>query len=55
VCNDLNDIKGHLPYACFQALRGTDAWQQFMIRWRQEAERNPDRASLRALRRGGCG
>lgn len=54
VCNDLNDIKGHLPYACFQALRGTEAWQQFMLRWRQQAEINPDRETLKALRRGGC-
>lgn len=54
VCNDLNDIKGHLPYDCFQALRVTDAWRQFMLRWRQQAERDPDRSALRALRRGGC-
>jgi hypothetical protein len=54
VCNDLNDIKGHLPYDCFQALRRAKAWQQFILRWRQQAERNPDRAALRALRRDEC-
>jgi hypothetical protein len=38
VCYALNDIKGHLPFDCFVALRDTAAWERFMKRWRDQAE-----------------
>jgi len=40
VCYALNDIKGHLPYECFVALQTTDAWGDFMQKWRTLAERD---------------
>lgn len=40
VCYALNDIKGHLPHQCFVALRKTDAWENFMQKWREQAARD---------------
>jgi hypothetical protein len=33
----LNDVKGHLPHACFIALAETTAWRQLMDAWRSLA------------------
>lgn len=41
VCYALNDVKGHLPFDCFEALRATKPWEEFMRRWRLQAENNP--------------
>lgn len=38
VCYALNDLKGHLPTDCFQALSDTQAWNSLMKRWRSQAE-----------------
>jgi hypothetical protein len=35
VCHALNDLKGHLPVECFDALRATKAWDKLMPRQRQ--------------------
>ncbi|HSS47464.1 MAG TPA: hypothetical protein VLX28_00830, partial [Thermoanaerobaculia bacterium] len=52
VCYDLNDLKGHLPFECFKALRDTDAWLDLMSRWRGQAEKDrADRAAFLAIRR----
>lgn len=52
VCYDLNDVKGHLPYDCFEDLKSTPAWRRLMARWRQQAEMDPDnRVAFLALRR----
>lgn len=52
VCYDLNDLKGHLPYACFEDLRSTPSWRRLMAKWRQQAEEDPDnRLAFLALRR----
>lgn len=37
VCYALNDLKGHLPVDCFNALTQTDAWCSLMVRWRKQA------------------
>jgi len=37
VCYALNDLKGHLPPDCFEALQKTSAWQRLMDLWRQQA------------------
>jgi hypothetical protein len=53
VCYDLNDLKGHLPFECFEDLRVTPSWQRLMAKWRQQAESDPDnRGMFLALRRG---
>ena len=41
VCYHLNDVKGQLPFDCFEALRKTDAWKALMKRWNAMAKRNP--------------
>ena len=52
VCYALNDLKGHLPPACFKALSETTAWQSLMENWRKQAQMdNTDReAFMRLLR-----
>jgi hypothetical protein len=35
----LNDVKGHLPHACFFALAETDAWKQLMSKWKDQSQR----------------
>jgi len=42
VCYALNDLKGHLPYNCFQALKKTTEWQSLMKKWKAQAKKNPD-------------
>ena len=42
VCYDLNDLKGHLPPALFDALRNTPEWQNLMRAWNRQAEEDPD-------------
>ena len=52
VCYALNDLKGHLPTDCFNALRKTEAWKKLMQRWKEQAERDPkDREAFRRLLR----
>lgn len=41
VCYALNDLKGHLPTDCFEALIETVAWRSLTQRWREQAERDP--------------
>jgi hypothetical protein len=41
VCYALNDVKGHLPYECFEALRSTAPWNKLMKRWCSLAESDP--------------
>jgi hypothetical protein len=51
VCYALNDIKGHLPLDCFNALKSSSAWQVFMEAWLHQADENrEDRAALKGLR-----
>jgi hypothetical protein len=51
-CYDLNDLKGHLPLDCFEALRKTRAWEDLMERWRNQAKIDPsDRDAFRRLLR----
>jgi len=38
ICRGLNDIKGHLPFDCFEALQGTEAWKSLMRAWRYQWE-----------------
>ncbi len=40
VCYALNDLKGHLPVECFDALKRTKAWKELMARWRELAEKD---------------
>jgi hypothetical protein len=49
VCYALNDLKGHLPLDCFNALKKTHAWCKLMKRWRNQVVRN--RADRRAFMR----
>lgn len=42
VCYALNDLKGHLPLDCFQALAKTKEWRKLMRRWRDQALKDPD-------------
>ena len=51
-CYALNDLKGHLPLECFDALKATDAWNTLMKLWRKQAKKdNTDRdAFMRLLR-----
>ena len=52
VCYALNDLKGHLPLDCFNALVETDAWKRLMKRWAEQAALNSnDRASFKRLLR----
>jgi hypothetical protein len=52
VCYALNDLKGHLPVDCFQALTQTEAWGRLMAAWRQVAAASPnDRAAFYGLLR----
>jgi len=52
VCYALNDLKGHLPVECFDALQQTEAWKSLMLRWKEQAERDPqDRMILARLLR----
>jgi hypothetical protein len=41
VCYALNDVKGHVPFECFEALRATQAWKELMRRWRALDEEGP--------------
>lgn len=52
VCYALNDLKGHLPVDCFQALTQTSAWMRLMDSWRKQAKQDPEnrRAFQRLLR-----
>jgi len=52
ICYALNDLKGHLPPDCFNALRQADAWKQLMAAWKEQAERDSnDRQAFRRLLR----
>ena len=49
VCYALNDLKGHLPVDCFNALAGTVAWKALMEYWRRQA--SVDKADREAFKR----
>jgi hypothetical protein len=50
VCYALNDLKGHLPGDCFDALSSSNAWKELMRKWKEKAEKEPgDREGLRRL------
>lgn len=52
VCYALNDLKGHLPCDCFEALKLTDAWKKLMDMWVAQAENNnTDREAFKQLLR----
>jgi hypothetical protein len=52
VCYALNDLKGHLPFDCFEALKLTEAWKKLMAQWREQAANNrTDREAFRRLLR----
>lgn len=52
VCYALNDLKGHLPFDCFNALTQTDAWRSLMDRWqKQTAIDRVDREAFKHLLR----
>lgn len=38
----LNDLKGHLPTACFEDLVKTPAWISLMDEWRKQADEDPE-------------
>jgi hypothetical protein len=40
ICYALNDLKGHLPQDCFEALVRTEPWQALMAQWRDQADRD---------------
>jgi hypothetical protein len=52
VCHALNDLKGHLPPDCFEALQLTGAWKGLMAKWREQAmkDRNDREAFMKLLR-----
>ena len=49
VCYALNDLKGHLPLECFNALKATKAWKTLMKQWRKQAKK--DRTAREAFKR----
>jgi hypothetical protein len=50
VCYALNDLKGHMPTECFEALCETPAWKNLMRRWKAQADKNSDdREAFRLL------
>lgn len=52
VCYALNDLKGHLPMDCFEALRATAAWKTLMVAWKEQAATDyMDRKALMRLLR----
>ena len=52
VCNALNDLKGHLPVECFEALKKTNAWNELMKQWVAQANENrTDRDAFKKLLR----
>ena len=61
VCYALNDLKGHLPVDCFEALQRTKAWKRLMDAWRKQAKRPPsnrdpsNREAFRQLLRPNAG
>ncbi len=50
VCYALNDLKGHLPVDCFDALSSSNAWKELMRKWKEKADKEPgDREGLMRL------
>ena len=50
VCYALNDVKGHVPFDCFEALKCTEPWKELMRRWSLQAEKDPhDREAFKNL------
>jgi len=50
ICYALNDVKGHIPFDCFEALKRTEPWQALMSRWKSLAEIDPaNREAFRML------
>ena len=50
VCYSLNDVKGHMPFDCFEALTNTGPWKELMQRWKSLAENDPNnREAFRKL------
>jgi len=52
VCYALNDLKGHLPVDCFEALQKTEAWKSLIRCWCQQAakDRSDRTAFMKILR-----
>lgn len=51
VSYDLNDLKGHLPVRLFRCLQSTEAWQELMSAWREQALKDAhDRDAFRCIR-----
>lgn len=56
ICYALNDLKGHMPPDCFNALKRTNAWLGLMKSWVAQAQRNPhDRNAFKQLIRPNVG
>lgn len=54
ICYDLNDLKGHLPFNLFNALRKTKEWFNFINDWNKLADEKPlDREAFKRLIRKG--
>jgi len=51
VCYALNDLKGHLPLNCFNALKETIEWRSLMKRWKQAACNPANRGAFMRLLR----
>ena len=52
ICYALNDLKGHMPTGCFNALTRTDEWKELMQMWKIQAEVDPhDREAFKRLLR----
>ena len=50
VCYALNDVKGHIPFDCFEALARTEPWMDLMRRWSSQAASDPlNREAFRKL------
>ena len=50
LCYALNDLKGHMPTECFEALCETAAWKELMEKWNAQADLNPhDREKFKQL------
>ncbi len=41
VCYALNDVKDHVPFDCFEALKRTEPWKELMRQWSSLAENDP--------------
>src|ERR1700694_4135578 len=50
ICYALNDVKGHMPFECLEALKHTEPWKELMLRWNTLAQNEPfNREAFRKL------